>query len=133
MGRVNFSRQYTHFFCWVYSISEVTSTRELRRNCNDAHAPRWHFVRDDRAARDTRKGSAIDFYFWPGIEQQSRYENDDDNENLLIFRFYTITFWVGWQFSIPRDNISVYCYKQGIYKGVVYNNPHQKNMQGAKK
>ena len=62
---MNFSRQYTHFFCWVYSISEVTSTRELMRNCNDAHAPRWHFVRDDRAAKTyERQCNRFLFFAW---------------------------------------------------------------------
>ena len=52
MSRVNFSRQYTHFFYWVYSIFEVTSTRAFARSCNDAHAPHWYFVRDDRDSKN---------------------------------------------------------------------------------
>ena len=112
-----FSVGYTQFPRWLQQES-------LWETATDAHAPRWHFVRDDRAARDTRKGSAIGFYFWPGIKLWNWKLKTRPLLDYILG---------GWQFYFFGNDISVYCYKQGIYKGVVYNNPHQKNMQGAKK
>ena len=89
MGILIFSRQYTHF-C---SIFTKTACERLCFS-SSGQRPKGSFAQDDRDGENDSKHSAIDFYFWPGIEQQSRYDNDDDNENLLIFRFYTITFWL---------------------------------------
>ena len=89
MGILIFSRQYTHF-CSVFT---KTACERLCFSYSEQR-PKGSFAQDDRDGENDSKHSAIDFYFWPGIEQQSRYDNDDDNENLLIFRFYTILF--GW-------------------------------------
>ena len=37
MGRVNFSRQYTHFFCWVYSIfmGHIGTMKCLYKQCSE--------------------------------------------------------------------------------------------------